>query len=236
MRELQAGRRLERATIGDGGLTVTGTGGVNITGSGRVGISGDGRLVLYAPDGSALIVLGRLTGFGDGIDRSGLAAWRTTANGGTLAMSLYDGIWAVWDRAGNVVLSTDENSGQGLGRPWLPVTWAGSDYEQWPGTTSGTFTQLCETALPKQQPRLFARIRHTTDVSGTTGQIRLMCNGEQLGPTTTVTFAIGYVDIGPLALPTSGFGDILGLSVDGRRTAGTGRVRATVTASWTQQS
>lgn len=153
-----------------------------------------------------------------------------------MAMSLFDGIWAVWDRQGHIVLSTDEVSGQGIARPWLPVTWAGSDYTQWPGTTESSFSPLVETAVPRQQPRLFVRLRHTTDASGTTGEVRLMCDGTQLGPTIAVGFSVGFTDIGPLPLPAGDFGEILGMSVAGRRTAGTGAVRAMVTASWTQQS
>ncbi|MEU4595471.1 hypothetical protein, partial [Micromonospora aurantiaca (nom. illeg.)] len=168
--------------------------------------------------------------------KPGLVAFRTTADGGTAAMSLFGGIFAVWDRQGNIVMSTDEASGQGIARPWLPVTWAGSDYAQWPGTTSAAFDSLVETLLPRQQPRLFARIRHTTDVSGTTGELRLMCNGTQLGATVNVAFLISTTEIGPLTLPAGGFGEVLSLTVDGRRTAGTGTVRAMVTASWTQQS
>lgn len=218
VRELLAGRRLEAASIGAGGLTVKG-----------------GEVIVEAPDGSDIVRLGRVP-FSGGGTKPGLVVYRSAAEGSSVAMSLFDGIWAVWDREGHIVLSTDEVSGQGIARPWLPVTWAGSDYTQWPGTTSGTFDTLVETAIPRQQPRLFARLRHTTDVSGTTGELRLMCNGVQLGPTVAVGFTVSTTDIGPVDLPTGTFSESLGMSVDGRRTAGTGTVRAMVTASWTQQS
>ncbi|MFI6329851.1 hypothetical protein ACIBBG_16310 [Micromonospora chersina] len=225
VRELQAGRRLEAATVGGGGLTIKG---------GTVTIRDDGALIIKDGDQS-LIWLGKVP-FGDGSTKPGLVAFRRTDDGGRAAMSLFDGIWAVWDRGGNIVMSTDEASGQGIARPWLPVTWAGSDFTQWPGTTSGSFASVCETAVPRQQPQLFVRVRHTTDVSGTTGELRLMCNGDQLGATASVGFVVNVTDFGPVPLPVGSFGEVLGLSVDCRRTAGTGVVRAMVTASWTQQS
>ncbi|MFG3709222.1 hypothetical protein ACGF7U_31450 [Micromonospora sp. NPDC047670] len=227
VRELQAGRRLEKATIGSGGLTVAGTGGVTV--------KDDGKVTVLDHTGRELIVLGRV-GLSDGSTVPGMVVYRTEEEGGYVAMSLYHGIMAIWDREGNIIFSSDEVSGQGLARPWLPVTWAGSDWTQWPGTTSTTFAMVLETAVPRQQPRLFVRLRHTMDTSGASGELRLMCNGVQLGPTVAVGFAVGYTDIGPVALPAAAFGEIMGLSVDGRRTAGTGAVRATVTASWTQQS
>src|SRR5689334_542238 len=33
-----------------------------------------------------------------------------------------DGFWAFYDMAGNIILSADVVSGQGLARPWLPYT------------------------------------------------------------------------------------------------------------------
>ncbi|OKI52848.1 hypothetical protein [Micromonospora sp. CB01531] len=225
VRELQAGRRLEAATIGAGGLTIKGGGSVTVTDGGQV--------LIHDTAGNRMIWLG-LVPFGDGTRKPGLVAFR--AGGGNAALSLYDGVPAIWDNTGNIIFSSDEVSGQGIARPWLPVMWAGSDYTQWPGTTSGSFSMVLETAVPRQQPKLFVRLRHTTDLSGTTGELRLMCQGAQLGPTVTVSFAVNYTDIGPVALPAGNFGETLGLSVDGRRTAGTGAVRAMVTASWTQQS
>lgn len=219
VRELRAGRRAEATSIGAGGLRV----------------KDGGEIVMEDTTGKVIIQLGRVL-FGDGSSEPGMAAFRTDADGGAVAMSLFGGIWAAWDRQGNIVLSTDEASGQGIARPWLPVTWAGSDYAQWPGTTSGSFAQICETQVPRQQPKLFVRIRHTTDVSGTTGELRLMCNGVQLGSTVSVAFSIAYAEIGPVELPAGDFSDILSLSVDARRTAGTGAVRAMVVASWSRQS
>ncbi len=216
--ELTSGRRLEAATIGAGGIT----------------IQAGGKVLVCDDVGNAMIWLGQVP-FGEEGTKPGLVAFR--AGGGPPAMSLFDGIFAAWDRAGNIVMSTDEASGQGIARPWLPVTWAGSDYTKWPGTTSGAFAVVVETAIPRQQPRIFVRVRHSTDVSGTTGELRLMCDGTQLGTTVPVAYAIDFSDFGPVDLPpSSAFGDTIGLSIDARRTAGTGAVRAMVTASWTQQS
>ncbi|WP_141714329.1 hypothetical protein [Micromonospora inyonensis] len=137
-------------------------------------------------------------------------------------MSLFDGIWAVWDRQGHIVLSTDEVSGQGIARPWLPVTWAGSDY------TSGLALRNPRSAR-WWRPPCPANSRACSYGCATHRRVRHHRRGtadvrrHQLGPTIAVGFSVGFTDIGPLPLPAGDFGEILGMSVAGRRTAGTGR-------------
>lgn len=236
VRELQAGRRLEAATIGAGGLRVKNGGGVTIQDGGDLLIQG-GQLRAQSSTGVEQLYVGP-------ISYAGVPAgtgWIVRRYTGSPVLTLEGSdperqFLAIRDGQGNIVFSDDAVSGQGLARPWLPVTWAGSDYTQWPGTTSGSFASVLETALPRQQPQIFMRIRHTADVSGTTGELRVMCNGVQLGATIPVTFTITTTDIGPVALPPGPFSSVMGLAVDGRRTAGTGAVRAMVTASWTQQT
>ncbi|MFG2046127.1 hypothetical protein ACGFIW_01685 [Micromonospora sp. NPDC048935] len=121
----------------------------------------------------------------------------------------------------------------GLTRPWVPVTWAGAISTQWPSTTSASFVPVLEAALPRQQPRITVRIRHTTDLAGTTGDLRVMCGATQLGSVVPVTITATTTDVGPVALPAGT--DVIALTVDARRTAGSGSVRAMVIASWTQQ-
>lgn len=219
VRELKAARRLESATIGAGGLT----------------IKAGGQVLIEDAAGDPIIWLGKVP-FSDGTTKPGLVAFRAAANGGHAAMSLYDGIFAAWDRAGNIVLSTDEVSGQGHARPWLPIPFTGSDYTVWPGSTSATFQRIGEARVSRQQPKVYALLSHTTDTSGTTGEVRLLCNGTQLGPTISVGFVIAYANIGPLELPAGTYGDTLQFSVEARRIAGTGKVKATVAGAWTQQS
>ena len=219
VRELRAVRRLESATIGAGGLQVK-----------------DGGTITVDDEASTpMIWLGQVP-FGDGSTKPGMVAFRSTAEGGTVAMSLYDGIFAAWDRQGSIVLSTDEVSGQGIGRPWLPINFGPSDFTVWPGTTSGTFDRIWEVQISRQQPRIYVMLFATTDVSGTTGELRLACNGVQVGATQSISFGMGYREFGPASLPDGVFGDIMQLTVDARRTAGTGKVRAAVAAAWTQQS
>lgn len=258
VRELIAGRALEAATIGKGGIrvkdggsvTLLGGGGVDIQDGGSVTVNGggditvddDGEVVIRGgqvlvedDNGDRLIWLGQVP-FGDGTTKPGLVAFRSAADGGAVALSLYDGIFAVWDRQGHIVLSTDEVSGQGIARPWLPIPFAPSDYIVWPGTASASFARVLEGSISRQQPKVDVLLSHTTDVPDTTGEVRLMCNGTQLGPTVPVGFVIAYTEIGPLELPDGEFGEILEFTIEARRTAGTGKVRAMVSSAWSRQS
>lgn len=160
-----------------------------------------------------------------------LAFWTYGADTG-----ISDGFWALYDLAENVIFSDDVESGQGIARPWLPINFAPSDYTVWPGTNQATFTSIWETAISRQQPKIVVTLLATTDVSGTTGEVRLTCNGTQLGSTISVAFLQAYHDIGPIALPAGNFGDEIDLKVEARVTAGTGLVRASVTKAYTRQS
>lgn len=122
---------------------------------------------------------------------------------------------------------------QRLTRPWVPVTWGGAVTTQWPSTTSASFVPILETALPRQQPRITVRVRHLTDVAATTGELRVMSGGTQLGATVEVTTTATTTDVGPVVLPAGT--DVISVTVEARRVAGSGAVRAMVTASWTQQ-
>ncbi|MEU5872495.1 hypothetical protein AB0A73_13185 [Glycomyces sp. NPDC047369] len=235
VRELQAGRRLEAATIGAGGLTVKGTGGITVEGGGDLNVKG-GELRVGDEDGQTQVYVGPLT-YG-GVPAG--TGWTFRRFNGQPVFTLEGSdpehqFLAVRDAQGNIVFGDDTVSGQGLARPWLPVPWSGADYTQWPGTTSASFTSVLETTIPRQQPKLYVRIRHTADASGTTGELRLMFGGTQLGATVSVGFTVSYAEL-TVDLPPGTFGETMNLAVEGRRTAGTGAVRATVTASWTQQS
>lgn len=243
VRELQAGRRLENATIGAGGLKVKGGGGVAVQDGGGITVEGGGQLIVRGgalrasnSEGVEQVYVGPISVAGAPAG-TGFIFRRFTGEQvfGLEGADPEHQYLAVRDAEGNIIFSDDAGTGQGLARPWLPVTWAGSDFTQWPGTTSGSFASVVETAIPRQQPKLFVRVRHTTDVSGTTGELRLMAGGGQLGATIPVGFIIGTTDL-TVDLPSGNHGDVIGMAIDGRRTAGTGAVRAMVTASWTKQS
>ncbi|WP_320067861.1 hypothetical protein [Micromonospora sp. RTGN7] len=207
MRELRAARRLESAAIGAGGLTVRdgGTVAVDDTSSNR------------------MLWLGQVP-FGDGTTKPGMVAFRATTNdpNRTVAMSLFDGVFALWDRRGTIVVSTDEVSGSGLARPYIPVQ-VGDWNAPTNTTTSATFTDMALGYNVIQHPVLHVHLLVRASDATTAGQARVTIDGTPAGPTTTIT-AGAYSDmlIGPFAVtPTAGLRMV---AVQARRTAGTGTI------------
>lgn len=223
VRELAAGRRLEAATIGAGGLTV----------------QGGGEVVIRDTDGRRIIRLGRVP-FGDGSTKPGLVAFRTTADGGTAAMSLFDGIFAVWDRKGNIVMSTDEASGQGAGRPYLPAAHFGISFNselfgQIPGTTSGAFVGLLETRTPATHPRL-RLLAYVGGTDGpTTAEGRMFVNGTVVATSGGDGWINAFVAV-PGWGTTVGYLEEIEIRLEVRRTAGTGRAIGQVYACYGVES
>lgn len=223
VRELQAGRRLEAASIGAGGLTV----------------KNGGQIVVQDPaDGKGIIQLGRVL-FADGSTKPGMVVFRTNADGGRVALSLFDGVPAIWDRSSQVV-ATDEASGQGLARPYLPAAHFGISFNaelfsQIPGTVSASFTGVLETRTPATHPRLKLQAFVGGDTGGTTAEGRITVNG-----TSVITSGgDGWIN-GTVAVPgwadTVGFLEEIDIRLEVRRTAGTGRALGQVYACYGVQS
>lgn len=224
MRELQAGRRLEAATIGRGGLTIRG---------GTVAITDDGRLTADYANGVPALNLGAHT-LGDGTPVHGMLITRP---GGEIAFWAYgtdsggSAFWALYDLTGNIIMSDDAVSGQGLATPYIPLgtyptrmllTFA-ADGEQ---TTSATFVPLWTVHGHKQHPRLRVAAYVFTDVAGTSAEI-------QLRDTVPGTIIAGPTTVSATATPTlyELTGTLAGThlqlvkaEVEVRRTAGTGTV------------
>lgn len=223
VRELQAGRRLEAATIGAGGLTV----------------KDGGQVVIEDTDGKRILYLGKVP-FPGGSTKPGLVAFRTNADGGDVAMSLFDGIWAAWDRQGNIVMSTDEVSQQGIATPYLPmahfgISFNGELFGQIPGTTSSSFTGILETRTPATHPRLKVQALVGGTDGGTTAEGRITVNG-----TSVATSGVdGWINT-TVALPgwadTVSYLEEVDIRLEVRRTAGTGRAIGQVYACYGVQS
>ncbi|WP_137993966.1 hypothetical protein [Streptomyces vilmorinianum] len=71
----------------------------------------------------------------------------------------------------------------GLARPWLALL-PPQDVNQarWPSTTATAFTAIARSANPIWQPKL-RLVLNTRVSSGATGQVRVMVDGAQFGPT-----------------------------------------------------
>lgn len=223
VRELQAGRRLEAATIGSGGITVKG-----------------GTLRALYPDGGEAFLAG-LHHLASGTPVRGIVVRRPGNVLSFWSFAREDGtgnsFWALFDRAGNIVVSDDAESGEGLARPWLPyVGRPSSDYVTPLSTTSGTFTPLWTYAGVRQHPRTTARLLVQTD-AGTTAEVQLRDTNNNTvvaGPEAVGASANTYVDLtGALTGPFSGF---IKVDVEARRVSGTGSVRVVLVYAVGRQS
>lgn len=231
MSELRAARRLENATVGAGGL----------------GVAQGGRFYMRTPGGVRNLDLGAI---GDSrfnnADGTPQQAQFFRRQDGSLALSIFASagsgatqFWSLWDKAGNIIASDDAASGQGLGRPYLPVVMtpayeAGWDY--WPRTTNAAMQELWGGQIYVQHPRLAVVIRASSDVSGTTGQVQLTVGGVAQGSPQSVTFGVGFFTFGPVSLSDFGHMQQVAVAVTGRRTAGTGAIRASLYSAYTIQS
>ncbi|MEV6124370.1 hypothetical protein AB0M23_28335 [Streptomyces sp. NPDC052077] len=227
LRELRAARRLEKASVGKGGLRI---------------VDG-GRLAMDTPQGVRMVDIGQITAaqydHGDGTPQQGVQLRRED---GTLFLACFSyppsgfdwQAWALYDRTGSVVVAEDTNSGQGLARPYLEVP-MGPSYEggwdYWPRTSSTTATPLWEGIVYKQLPRVAVVVRASMDTSGATGELDLTIGGIAQEPPVPVSFSVGYITLGPYPLDYAHM-DQITLAVRGRRTSGTGALRASIVSAY----
>ncbi|WP_440901406.1 hypothetical protein, partial [Actinosynnema sp.] len=136
--------------------------------------------------------------------------------------------WALTDRSGNQLAADDAVSGVGLARPSLSWPTRAVSWSALPGTTQEVFTDVVDTGWQyKMQPKMIAQVVHCVSAADTTGELRVMLNGQQLGEVVPVSWTISYLDVGPFDLPGEAMSQHR-VSLQCRRTAGTGRVGASM--------
>ena len=141
----------------------------------------------------------------------------------------------VYDKAGNVVLATDETSGFGLAGPWIPYpSPVDTNLAQWPGTTSTTLTIISSSGGFLQHPKMTFTVVGQAP-SGVTGQFSVLVNGVQVGTTWNATN--GFVtSIQTVTIPTPTWEQILSIQVAAQVISGAGQLRAQVTSIYGRQS
>lgn len=149
-------------------------------------------------------------------DGTDIASFRSDVSGNSLAV--------IRDGEGNAVLYTDTTSGQGFGRPYLPVVFYRQRYTDWPSTTSATFEGIFKAEVFKQNSRLSMAVQVAVDDAATTGELEVLVNGVQLGPVQPIPFGIRILTVGPAAVAGAHM-TVLSVEIRARRTAGTGTVR-----------
>lgn len=155
-------------------------------------------------------------------------------NDGTVALLLWDPrpdldgynqYLGIYDRTGNAIFTDDTVSGLGIGRPYMPSVGYPVQPRHWPSTASGTWEPLYRARYAKQNPRLIVQAWGCTDTAGTTGEIRIMVDGVQLGATQAVSSGVvAEFVFGPTVMAGT-FGQYLNVELQAQRTAGTGNVQ-----------
>ena len=238
VRQLENAAPLKNASISEGGLVVDGgnitvkNGSIYIEGLGRIDVQNGGSLLLKDTQGRNVMYVG---GFDSG--GFGLAVYRSTG-GSALTIADEDADpntetpqrFRVQDRNAKKLL-VEDSQGDGSEWPMAPILFGRTDYTTWASTDSASFVELVDGRAYRHARRAFVRVRHTTDAADTTGELRLMLGGTQVGSTLTVGFALASQLFGPFTLPGV-VGDGLDFAVEARRTAGTGRVRVEVVEAW----
>ncbi|MFI2663744.1 hypothetical protein [Micromonospora carbonacea] len=207
VRELAASRRLEAASIGRGGIV----------------IKDGGSLRIVNTDGVSIAWMGA---FSD--DESGFILRRA---GGQLAFGVYGtgtdtGFAAMYDLAGQYIVTDDVASGRGLARPYIPVQ-VGEVSAPTVTTTSSSFVDVAAGMMSIQHPVLYAYLLVRASDGTTAGEVRLVLDGNPVGSVLSVAAgAYAYASYGPAALPDNSYqyGALRGLTVQARRTAGSGTI------------
>lgn len=233
VQEQAAAKRLEASSIGEGGLTVKG---------GEIRIDG-GSWRMLDVDGSELGYVGPLFHDGEETQR-GLIFSRSD---GTRAFVVYGGeggtqFVAMLDRQGNIIVSDDTFTGQGLANPWLPLghpyPLRQADPIVWTTPAEATFGALWNIPHLKQHPKIWVKCYVTSDAD-TTGEVRLWdgFNNVQYGATVPLAaFDAKYVDFGgPFEFPGFYQQESL-LQVQARVTGGAGRIGTQVYFAYGRQS
>lgn len=205
----------------------------SITGGGGLRVGAGSKFVVQHPTGGTLMLAGIYdkSHVYDREDGSYQPMFLMYRSDGTLAMSMLDSgaggnqYLALWDRTGNAFVSDDTNSGQGMARPYLSGGFSAAKYQDFRySTTSATFETVAHQYVTKQQPRLRVRVQASMDTSGTTGEMRVLVDGVQLGATSSEAFAIATRDFGPNAIGGTHMQSVH-VEIQGRVTSGSGALR-----------
>lgn len=212
---------LANAVISEGGITIRDLGGIELS-------DRDGETVFFVggvdgswarPDGTPQPI----TSISDDRGRWRIAVFDPSPN-----ENGYRQFVAVWDFTGNLIFGDDVNSGEGLARPYIPLSVSRANQAAWSATTNSGWEPLEKVRLNKQHPYLDAHIRVATTDDVTRGEVRLRDFEADL--IVGEVQAFGHAEElrttrGPVPGSWSQTREIW---LEARRTTGTGDVRATL--------
>ncbi|MFC8271676.1 hypothetical protein ACFUJR_03865 [Streptomyces sp. NPDC057271] len=171
---------------------------LNQISGGEVVIGDGGRLRVRTAGGEDLLYLGRVEPErNETTPQQGLVVRR---DDGSLALTVWTGSpdtlpvqpVQILDRRGNVVVA-DDAAHRGLARPYIPYPVPEPvDTARWESTGATDWVTLYRGPGIVQHPRLHCRIA----AAGTTGaKVRLLVNGDQLGPEGTVGTGLEFTEV-----------------------------------------
>jgi hypothetical protein len=192
-----------------------------------------GRLRVMYPDtegGDAALYFGDIYNADDATERLGTGMMFQQPDG-TDILSVRSDVDSglpratIRDAAGNTVIQTDRNIGEGLARPYISGAFYPARYaDMTVSTTSATFETLWEAVIYKQHAYLLVGARASMDTAGATGETRVLVDGVQLGDVETEGYAIATNIWGPLPVAGDHL-ESLTVQIQGRRTSATGALR-----------
>lgn len=193
--------------------------------NGNVNVGGGGELSVTAPDNTVLFKIGEL-------GASGGSEWGMVLRrrDGTVAFEVYSGFSdesvpqpvRVFDRFGSVVFGDDTATG-GIRSPQLPYLMpVDLGYTRGPQTDSSSWTAIATSFNLMSNPRMRMYIDTAAD-SSTSGEVRVMVNGQQWGPVVGSGTAFDYSDVIQDGLA---FEQMFSVTIEARVTSGAGRVYA----------
>ncbi|MEX0173576.1 hypothetical protein [Streptomyces sp. LMG1-1-1.1] len=136
----------------------------------------------------------------------------------------------------NHELFADDIATGGLARPWLqlmpPVDHL--NVANWPSTTSTAFTAIGRSFNPVWQPKM-RLMMYTKVSSGAAGQVKVMVDGQQFGPTVNAGQNFDYTGLLPVDLPTK-FGKVMTVEIHAVVTSAGGTVYAQTVSMYGTQT
>jgi hypothetical protein len=199
-------------------------GNLNVANMGRATFDG-GSLIMLDGHGQQFAYVGDFTSVGYGMSLTrldGSTALLFADNDPTTEQIQTIGLY---DRNGYAVAAEDL-TGAGARWPLAPIQFEDLTWSNWSYNSSATFTAVQQAVHFKSSPRIYFTGQAVCDGTAT-GEVRLMCNGTQIGSTTSLAnLTMTGLGFGTPATLPGAVGDPLTLTLETRVTGGAGKVYA----------
>ncbi|PSJ29833.1 hypothetical protein B7P34_04805 [Streptosporangium nondiastaticum] len=178
-----------------------------------------GTLGVYAPNGAQILGVGRWP--------NGEYGLHLGRQNGTSALTIRVGNddaipqpLRLWDAKGTEIWADDVRTG-GIAFPYLGLLPPqASSPTLWPRTSNSDFSLIAQSFNSIWQPKI-RLFMHTAADNGTSGEVRVLVGGKVWGPTVKVGDVFDYV-----GFTGADPGSLVEITVEARRTSGTGSVYA----------